>query len=113
MITAPPQQRIIATPPKARQAPIPRISCDEDNEIRLAVERSLRSSGYYSVREVRSLVEDGVVMLFGTLPSYYMKQIAQTVVMNLEMVMRVENHCEVVYTSHNKGSISQSTEGDD
>ena len=94
---------------RERGVPRPSTSVEEDELVRLVVERRLRSSGYCSVRVVRCFVEDGVVMLFGTVPSYYMKQIAQTVVMKLEVVMQVENHCEVVYPSHRDGSIHQST----
>ena len=83
--------------------PTPGNSLDKDDAIRLAAEKGLRSSRYWSVRNVRCSVEDGVVVLFGTVTSYYMKQIAQTVVMNLELVIRVENQCEVQYPSCGDG----------
>ena len=80
---------------RERVVPRPSTSVDEDELICLAVEKLLRSSDYHSVREVRSFVENGAVMLFGTLSSYYLKQIIQTAVMKLELVEQVENHCEV------------------
>lgn len=95
--------------PEKRGTSTPRIPFDKDDWIRLAAERLLRSSDYYSVRVVRCFVVDGVVMLFGTVPSYYMKQIAQTVVMKMEMAIRIENHCEVKDPSHRNGSNYQST----
>lgn len=66
-----------------------------DEMIRDSVESLLRSTEHGSVREVRSLVEDGVVLLFGTVSSYHLKQIVQVEVMKLELVARVENHCKV------------------
>ncbi len=98
-------QRRRLAPARERVVPRSSTSVDEDELILLTVERLLRSSDYFSVRAVRCFVQDGVVMLFGTVPSYYMKQIAQTVVTKLEMVMRVENHCEVECPSHGNGSI--------
>jgi osmotically-inducible protein OsmY len=40
-------------------------------------------------------VENGAVMLFGTVSSYHQKQIVQIDVMKLDLVERVENLCEV------------------
>ena len=76
-------------------APRPSTSVDHDELIFLDVATVLRSSGHGSVRDVHIFVEDGVVVLFGTLSSYHLKQVVQTDVMNLELVERVENHCEV------------------
>jgi osmotically-inducible protein OsmY len=82
-------------PARERVVPRPSTSVDEDELICLAVERLLRSSDHGSVRDVHIFVENGAVILFGTLSSYHLKQIVQTDVMNLELVERVENHCEV------------------
>jgi len=68
-----------------------------DDEMCVVVERHLRLSDYRPVRTVRCFVADGVATLFGTLPSFHMKQVAQTLVSRIELVRRVENHCEVVY----------------
>jgi len=68
-----------------------------DDEMCLVVERHLRISEYGPVRTLRCFVVDGVAKLFGTLPSFHMKQVAQTLVSHIESVRRVENHCEVVY----------------
>ena len=67
---------------RERVVPRPPTSVDEDELICLAVEKLLRSSKHHSVREVRIFVENGTVMLFGTVSSYYLKQIVQTVVMD-------------------------------
>lgn len=72
-------------------------SASIDDEMCLVVERHLQSSDYGPIRTVRCFVVDGVATLFGTLPSFHMKQVAQTLVSRVESVHRVENHCEVVY----------------
>jgi hypothetical protein len=92
---------------------MPSTTADEDDVIRLTVERQLQGSGHSVLRQVRCFVRDGVVVLFGTLPSYHMKQVAQTVIMNLELELRVENRCEVAHSSHGSDSILRSPIGDE
>jgi len=87
-----------ATNPKTRAFPRVGESSSApsmDEFIRVAVERRLGATGYFPLRVVRCVVEDGVVFLYGNLPSFYMKQRAQAVALTLGFVMRVENHCEV------------------
>jgi hypothetical protein len=96
--TTPANRRL--APLKDRIASTPSITIDENDFIRLAVERQLQSSGYFPLLQVRCSVQDGVVVLNGRVPSYYMKQQAQTVVLNLGFVGRFENHCEVQYGPH-------------
>ncbi|QDV30280.1 hypothetical protein Spb1_22090 [Planctopirus ephydatiae] len=84
-----------------RGAPSPSI---DDDGMGLVVERHLQMSNYGPVRAVRCSVVNGVVTLFGTLPSYYMKQVAQTLVCRGELVFRVENLCEVVYPQQRDSS---------
>jgi len=86
---------------------------DEDDLIRLAIERQLRASGHSVLRSVLYLVKDGVVTLFGTVPSYHMKQVAQSVVMKLHRVLRVENHCEVTRSWHGHGLDLRSTKSNE
>jgi hypothetical protein len=96
--TTPSKRRL--APLKDRIASTPSITIDENDFIRLAVERQLRSSGYFPLLQVRCSVQDGVVVLSGRVPSYYMKQQAQTIVLNLGFIMRFENRCEVQYRSY-------------
>jgi osmotically-inducible protein OsmY len=83
-------------------------TADEDDVIRLAVERQLQASGHSALRSVRCCVEDGVLALYGTVPSYHAKQIAQLVAMKLELALRVENRCEVEHSWHGHNLISRS-----
>jgi osmotically-inducible protein OsmY len=97
---------------KNRFRSMPSAPANEDDIIRLAVERQLQASRHPVLRSVRCIVEDGVVVLYGTVPSYHAKQIAQMVAMKLEMALRVENRCEVEHSSRDSGSILSSPKED-
>lgn len=55
----------------------------------------LAASGYPSLRNVHCQCRDGVMVLSGTVRSYYLKQMAQTVAGKTDGVGRVENQLEV------------------
>lgn len=55
----------------------------------------LRESPYNALREIDCRAQAGVVTLTGTVPSYHLKQVAQTLVGNLQGVQRVDNRLEV------------------
>jgi osmotically-inducible protein OsmY len=57
---------------------------------------------YLALKNVNCEYRDGVLTLRGYLPSYYLKQIAQTIVAGLEGVERLVNAIEVVATSHRR-----------
>lgn len=59
-------------------------------------ERRLSQSPYIELRRVSCSVCEGVLTLFGSVPSYYLKQMAQNVVDCLPGVQRIENCLEVV-----------------
>ena len=60
-------------------------------------ERRLRSNPYLALKNVSCGWLDGVLVLRGCLPSYYLKQIAQEVVAHqFDKVGRLENRIEVV-----------------
>jgi osmotically-inducible protein OsmY len=58
-------------------------------------EKRLRQSSYLALRDVCCLASDGVVVLHGRLPSFYLKQIAQEIVCSLDGVRQVVNRIEV------------------
>jgi hypothetical protein len=60
----------------------------------LAVYR-LRRTGYGALQGVGCTFESGVLHLRGCVPTYYLKQVAQSVVVDLEGVLRVNNQLEV------------------
>jgi hypothetical protein len=46
-----------------------------------------------------------VLALYGTVPSYHAKQVAQIIVMKLELALRVDNRCEVEHSWHVNNSL--------
>jgi osmotically-inducible protein OsmY len=60
-----------------------------------AVERALRATGYRPLRGIRVTVEGRLVILRGRVPSYYLKQVAQTTAMAVPGVVQVRNDLEV------------------
>ena len=66
-----------------------------DDGLRCAALKLLRSSGYAALRKLRCDVREAVVILHGVLPSYYLKQMAQTIVLRLDGIHSVRNLVEV------------------
>jgi len=61
----------------------------------LEAEHRLWSSGYLALRDVSCEEQAGFVRLRGRLPSYYLKQMAQAIVADIEGVRRVVNLIEI------------------
>jgi osmotically-inducible protein OsmY len=59
-------------------------------------EGCLRRHPYGALKSVSCDCRDGVLVLRGCLPSYYLKQVAQEVVARLEGVRRIDNQIQVV-----------------
>ena len=59
-------------------------------------ERCLRSNPYLALKNISCDLLDGVLVLRGCLPTYYLKQIAQEVVADLEGVKRIDNQIQVM-----------------
>jgi osmotically-inducible protein OsmY len=64
--------------------------------IRELAERCLSSNPYLALKNISCELLDGVLVLRGCLPSYYLKQIAQEAVASLEGVAAVDNQIQVV-----------------
>jgi osmotically-inducible protein OsmY len=60
-----------------------------------AAQGHLRRSGYLALRDIGCTCREGVVTLRGCLPTHYLKQIAQHLVVELEGVCGIINHIEV------------------
>lgn len=78
-----------ATPPKVES---------KDTELVRNVEQALAASGYMQLRAVEVKVHEGLVTLKGRVPTYYLKQMAQSVAMQHEGVEMLQNNIEVVST---------------
>lgn len=86
------------TPPNAVSnyvARVPHAGSPARAEVTRRAERMLRQCGYRPLSEVRCSFQDGVLSLHGSVPTYYMKQVAQTVVGKLEEVRRIDNQLDV------------------
>ena len=59
-------------------------------------ERRLRSNPYLALKNISCDWLDGVLVLRGWLPSYYLKQIAQEAVAALKGIERIDNQIQVV-----------------
>lgn len=68
------------------------------DDLRLAehVERALRASGYAALHGIRITVHAGFATLAGQVPSYYLKQVAQTAALAVPGIVRIQNGLEVV-----------------
>jgi osmotically-inducible protein OsmY len=60
------------------------------------VESQLRRNSYVALKNISCAFQDGVVTLRGCLPSYYLKQMAQTAVARVPGVDRIVNQIDVV-----------------
>lgn len=69
------------------------MHCDEVLEQR--VRRALGDVGCHPFHEIQVKSDHGRITLSGTVPTYYLKQIAQSIAMRFEGVRSVEN-CLVV-----------------
>jgi CheY-like chemotaxis protein len=58
-------------------------------------EHRLRSHPYLALKNVSCDFHDGVLILHGWLPTYYLKQLAQAAVMGIEEVQQVRNEIQV------------------
>jgi osmotically-inducible protein OsmY len=59
-------------------------------------ENCLRHNSYLALKNVQCDFHEGVLTLKGCLPTYYLKQMAQSVVGRIEGVKRIVNEIEVV-----------------
>jgi osmotically-inducible protein OsmY len=76
--------------------PITEIAASRSDErLRTAATRRLGAAGYGELRQIRVTARNGVIELHGCVSSFYLKQVAQTVVLNLEGITQVKNHVRV------------------
>jgi osmotically-inducible protein OsmY len=68
---------------------------DTSRTVKDHVRRQLLHNPYHALRNVSCEYRDGVLTLRGRLPSYYLKQVAQTAVAHTAGVQRVDNAIEV------------------
>jgi osmotically-inducible protein OsmY len=66
------------------------------DDVQSRAQASLRASAYREVRETTCLFNNGLILLQGRVSSYYLKQMAQTLLMNTPGVRHIVNTIQVV-----------------
>ena len=64
-------------------------------EIAEIAQAALRRSAYFELRNVSCDFSSGILTLNGSVPTYYLKQLAQTSVADVPGVIEIHNHVEV------------------
>lgn len=67
----------------------------KDRHLADTTETALAASKYVSLRKLQCRAEQGVVEISGTVPSFYLKQMAQAAVLQLHPQATVRNLVEV------------------
>ncbi len=76
--------------------PAPGPPLGRDDRLRTAALGLLRSSGYRPLRCLNCDVRDGRAVLSGVVPSFYLKQLAQALLLRLGELQGVKNLLEVL-----------------
>ena len=71
------------------------IGLSERQVVQTKAQSRLRESGYHELHPVSCDFHEGVLSLRGQVPSFYLKQVAQTLIHQLEGVEEVNNRLEV------------------
>ncbi len=77
-------------------SPMESTSTEMDDRIAAAVTAGLRSTGYAQLQQLHVRVDGHAVFLQGSLPSYYLKQIAHRVILALPVVHTIYDDIVVV-----------------
>lgn len=89
-----PSMAATARPPKTAEAwPACR---SEDRRLASAAEKLLRESSYYPLRNISCDQRNGTLILHGRVRSYYMKQMAQVLIRQINPEKGIDNRIEVV-----------------
>jgi osmotically-inducible protein OsmY len=78
----------------SREPPVNRVN-ETEGPVRELAGKRLRDGQYRALAEVTCEFHEGVLILRGRVTSFFLKQIAQTVVRNVEGVIEIDNRLEV------------------
>ena len=74
----------------------PNVSSQElDEQLRKRVTDALCASRYFPLRGISIIAHEGQVVLNGQVPTYYLKQLAQSATMSVQGVEALKNNIEV------------------
>lgn len=71
------------------------VRASHDADVESAAQSLLEKSNYLALRRLRCEFHEGRLVLNGRVPTYYLKQVAQTIVRQLPAVRRIENRVDV------------------
>ena len=83
------------------------IVSGETGGLQETIELALRACGYLDLRELDVTVHGKDVVLRGRLPSYFLKQMAQTTVLRVQGISRLDNEIDVIRSSRNFHSLEK------
>ena len=72
------------------------LSTFSHSDLQEAVQETLSSSAYLPLRRLTVTAEDGVVTLHGKVPSFYLKQLAQSLLKSISAIREIKNQVNVV-----------------
>lgn len=75
------------------------LESDDSRGLLEQVQRALHTSPYRCIRELRVKLEPEGIVIDGSVPSYYMKQMAQEVVCQVPRAIDVRNRTTVIAES--------------
>lgn len=89
-----------------KDRPPQRRECEDVSQLESRIRRELCAVTYPCFRHIGCIIRDGVLVLSGRLPSYYLKQVAQTVVRpHLEPAMMIDNQIFVDRHSERRNNV--------
>lgn len=68
---------------------------DAEQQVLQRAKRCFATSAYFALRRVACAYHEGVLILRGRVPSFYLKQVAQTIVKNAVEGIQIDNRIEV------------------
>jgi hypothetical protein len=78
-------------PPQAViESPLP-----SDATVQSQAQQMLESSNYLALRRLRCECHDGRLVISGRVPTYYLKQLAQSIVRQVAHLRRIDNQVDV------------------
>lgn len=68
-------------------------------KVKELAERQMHDTPFLDLRQISCDYHEGVLVLRGRLPSYYLKQMAQELVIHLDGIDNIENRIQVISPS--------------
>ena len=82
----------------SKESPQRKLSSTAKQDVRIETEAQgrLRQAGHYYLRSMHCTVANGVLTLRGQVPNYYLKQLVQSLLIDIDGLRAIDNAIEVV-----------------